>query len=65
MDIDEILIHPGFNPQKRQADIALIRLAVEVKFSDFVKPICLPTDQSLWLKDYTGYSFTIAGLRNA
>lgn len=43
-------------------DIALLRLAEDVVYSNFVNPICLPLDPVLWTKDYTDHTFVVAGL---
>lgn len=42
-------------------DIALLRVADDIVFNDFVQPICLPLDPSLWKISYTGLSFDVAG----
>lgn len=40
----ETIVHENYSPHSniQNDDIALIRLAQEVKFTDFIKPICLP-----------------------
>jgi len=41
------VIHPDYKPRERYNDIALFRLETNVKFSSYVKPICLNSDESL------------------
>lgn len=59
--IEKIIPHPQYNPasaQKRH-DIALIRMASLAPYTDFIRPICLPT-QDVTLK--TGaFNLTAAG----
>jgi hypothetical protein len=45
--VDEIIIHENYQPDLRSKrnDIALIRLAEDVTFSQFIKPILLPNDE--------------------
>lgn len=44
--LDKIIIHPKYNwMENLDRDIALLRLAKPVPFSDYVHPICLPTKQ--------------------
>ena len=47
---------------RKDFDIALLLLAKKVVFNEFVQPICLPLDQSLWTKDYAEHLFDVAGL---
>lgn len=47
--IEETIVHEGYRPVdtsflKRENDIALVRLSGNVKYSEFVAPICLPSD---------------------
>lgn len=63
--IVEAIHHPEYRKGSRNQynDIALLRLEQKVEFNQFVRPICLPLDPSLWKKDYKGYKFEVAGLR--
>lgn len=48
VDIEEMIIPKDYNrPIKFRHDIALIRMAEEIKYSDSVKPICLPVDENV------------------
>ncbi|XP_078006316.1 transmembrane protease serine 12-like [Phascolarctos cinereus] len=42
MQIDTIIIHPYFIPEKYINDIALFRLKRAVNFNNYIQPICLP-----------------------
>ncbi|XP_027700251.1 transmembrane protease serine 12-like [Vombatus ursinus] len=42
MQIDTIIIHPHFIPEKYINDIALFRLKRAVNFNNYIQPICLP-----------------------
>ncbi|XP_020654675.3 prothrombin [Pogona vitticeps] len=56
--LDKIIIHPKYNwKENLDRDIALLRLKKPVAFSDYIKPVCLPTKeivQSLLLSGYKG-----------
>ncbi|XP_043466080.1 chymotrypsin-2-like isoform X2 [Leptopilina heterotoma] len=40
--VDEFIVHKDFDTKKKINDIALIRLRVDIKFTDSIKPIALP-----------------------
>ncbi|CAK1550568.1 unnamed protein product [Leptosia nina] len=61
--IEKTIVHEGYNAKDghQQNDIALIRLARNVQFTEFVKPICLPVEENLRKQKYTGWDMTVAG----
>ncbi|XP_045776967.1 CLIP domain-containing serine protease 2-like [Maniola jurtina] len=61
--VEEIVVHEDYVPSDghQQNDIALLRLAYDVPFNDFVKPICLPTDPSLAQKTFQDTDMEVAG----
>jgi hypothetical protein len=60
--VDQI-VHPLYNKHAATSyhDIAILRLAKPVKFTDDVKPICLPLNPAFETIDYTGYTFEVTG----
>lgn len=44
MNVEKIIVHKNYSDlaRNKQHDIALIRLAANVKESNYIKPICLP-----------------------
>ncbi|KAM7364380.1 serine protease 7 [Cochliomyia hominivorax] len=62
LDFEEVIPHPQYDPKNvnRYHDIALIRLAENVNYNDFIRPVCLPlptTKQEI----RTGAILTVAG----
>ncbi|KAK4887715.1 hypothetical protein RN001_003986 [Aquatica leii] len=49
--IEEKITHPFYDFKERRNDIGLVRLSSSVQFSDYVRPICLPDNNSLQLED--------------
>ena len=41
--VAEIIKHPLFNYTTYNADLALMRLRTRCKFTDFIRPVCLPS----------------------
>lgn len=63
-DYERIIVHEGYdsNSKFKYHDIALVRLALDVTFTQFIKPICLPRksyDLSTGL--VPNYKLTVAG----
>lgn len=61
ISVENVIIHPNWNkkpPATIDHDIALIRLAEAVKFTQYVRPICLPTSTTLFKEDER---LTVAG----
>ncbi|XP_032521122.2 CLIP domain-containing serine protease HP8-like [Danaus plexippus] len=49
VDVEEVVVHENFiiGDPSFHHDIALLRLAQDVTFSDFIRPICLPIDTEI------------------
>lgn len=61
--IDYAIAHPLYVPTSKDQfnDIAIIRMAQSVKFTDFIIPICLPLADNLRNKHFTATSMDVAG----
>lgn len=59
----EKIPHEYYDPfdKSQQHDIALLRLARSVEYSDFIKPICLPTTKELLGETFVGTNATVSG----
>lgn len=44
--IEEIILHPGYTPNSREFDIAIIKLKESVYIHPSVEPICLPAPKT-------------------
>lgn len=40
--VEKVYVYPGYNQQKMIEDLALVKLAVPLKYNRYVRPICLP-----------------------
>lgn len=61
--IGKVVPHPEYAPNSRNQfnDIALIRLSYPVTYNDFVKPICLPMDETLRSKTHVDEALEVSG----
>ncbi|XP_013102919.1 serine protease easter isoform X2 [Stomoxys calcitrans] len=61
--IQEIVFHPSYNSRdlNHLYDIALIRLAREVTYTDFVSPVCLPIQTELRPRTFDGEKLDVVG----
>lgn len=61
--IERKIPHPDYNPLavEQYNDIALLRMAQRISYTDFVKPICLPRTQDLKVKETVGQKLQVAG----
>jgi len=61
--IEEKIVHESYdaNSKNQHNDIALLRLSRPVKYSHFIKPICLPIDSALKSIDLGGMTMDVAG----
>lgn len=55
--------HENYDPQasNQHNDIALLRLAQRVTYTDFIKPICLPIEPNLQNNDFVKQTLSVAG----
>jgi Trypsin len=60
VDIESIIPYDNYRTHLED-DIALIRLAISVVFTDFIRPLCLPVDDELIKFNYTGVPLTVSG----
>lgn len=59
--VAETIVHENYRAAKNDDDIALIRLANPITFTDWVKPICLPVADKLRQKDFAGAELDVVG----
>ncbi|CAG9821117.1 unnamed protein product [Phaedon cochleariae] len=61
--VEERIAHEQYDPynSNQYNDIALLRLSRDVKFTDYVRPVCLPRTASDRRKSFVGKTLTVAG----
>lgn len=61
--VERTIPHPSYDPGSKNQlnDIALLRLARQIEYTDFVRPICLPLDTNLRSATFDGISMDVAG----
>uniref|UniRef100_A0A1B6D423 CLIP domain-containing serine protease n=1 Tax=Clastoptera arizonana TaxID=38151 RepID=A0A1B6D423_9HEMI len=61
VDVDKVIPHTDYLASNKVNDIAIIRLKTSIEFSNFIKPICLPTQSEFQGLDLVGYAPYVAG----
>ncbi|XP_061721686.1 CLIP domain-containing serine protease HP8-like isoform X1 [Cydia pomonella] len=61
--VEQVIAHENYDPNNtnQHDDIALLRLARKVQFTDFIKPICLPSTDALRTNTFEDYDMEVAG----
>lgn len=57
ISIADKIVHEQYDSKSSMNDIALLKLASNVKSNDFIRPICLPTRSM----DFDGLALYVAG----
>jgi len=58
IEVEKFIERADYNKPYMMNDIAILKLKADIKFSDKVKPACIPTDTS---KTYVGATATVSG----
>ena len=46
IDVAQIVLHPNYDSDSSDNDIALLKLASPVTFTDYIRPVCLAASDS-------------------
>lgn len=65
VNVRKVIEHPKYKKEyyDQLNDIALLELESNVKFTEFIKPICLPNDLRIRKMDFTGHSMEVSGFK--
>ncbi|XP_011306722.1 venom protease-like [Fopius arisanus] len=59
--IEQVHEHPQYSDVQYTNDVAVLKLAWDVEFSDLIRPICLPLTEEIYNTDFTNALPFIAG----
>lgn len=61
--VEEIIVHEGYQPTSlnEHNDLALLRLSQSVTYTDFIRPVCLPVDDSIRTLNLDGKAMIVSG----
>ena len=61
-NVSKVFIHPKYNPDFHFYDVGLILLEQQVEYSDYIRPICLPSNSTTNLEIRNHHSAQLIGL---
>lgn len=63
ISVEEQIVHEDYLPNSKNQhnDIALLRLSRNVRYTEFIRPVCLPWESSLKILDLSGTAMEVAG----
>ncbi|KAF5306619.1 hypothetical protein FQA39_LY08808 [Lamprigera yunnana] len=47
IDLEDIILHPDYNEEFNNNNIAIIRVANKIDFTDYIRPICMPAKDKI------------------
>lgn len=61
INVDSRIVHEEYDAKKITNDICMLKLVQDAPINDFIRPICLPTEEPQRSMDLTGYQPFVAG----
>ncbi|KAM3598544.1 uncharacterized protein V6R79_019281 [Siganus canaliculatus] len=48
VSVSDVVLHPNYNPESLEHDLALLKLTSPVEFTPFIQPVCLAAEDSVF-----------------